>query len=159
MKNIFSAIVITFIIAVGCSNSQNATPINEDIISVSSGQSFGMCIGNCTNELIITGNNVILQQVNRSRGIINDTIQHSDISRTTAINSALSKISKKDFLALDDIYGCPDCADGGSEWLEVVFKDEKIKRVTFEYGGNVKGLEEITNILREQRLSLIEKYR
>jgi hypothetical protein len=33
---------------------------------------------------------------------------------------------------MDTVIGCPDCADGGAEWLELGFEKE-VKRVTFEY--------------------------
>ena len=36
------------------------------------------------------------------------------------------------FLALDSVIGCPDCADGGAEWIEIEYGDQSHK-VSFEY--------------------------
>jgi len=45
----------------------------------------------------------------------------------------LREVDQSAFVALDDRYGCPDCADQGGEWIEVRFADGNMKRVTFDY--------------------------
>ena len=35
------------------------------------------------------------------------------------------------FQSLDDVYGCPDCADGSAEFIEIIY-DGVAKQVTFE---------------------------
>ena len=53
------------------------------------------------------------------------------------------QLDMKAFLELDEIIGCPDCNDGGREWVEV--GDGLIqKRVTFE---SPEPPEELTNLL------------
>lgn len=37
-------------------------------------------------------------------------------------------------LALGDRLGCPDCADGGSEWLAFRMVDGRYHKVVFEFG-------------------------
>ena len=32
-------------------------------------------------------------------------------------NGILNEINLKEFYSLKDFYGCPDCADGGAEWI------------------------------------------
>ncbi|CAF4279798.1 unnamed protein product, partial [Rotaria sordida] len=48
---------------------------------------------------------------------------------------------------LDDRIGCPGCADGGIEWIEVNWSKES-KRVTFEYEALINGIEELIKYLR-----------
>ena len=54
------------------------------------------------------------------------------------------------FFILDERIGCPDCADGGSEWIEIGTKN-KIYKVTFEYGDSLKGLDELLKLVREEK--------
>ena len=51
---------------------------------------------------------------------------------------------------LDDRIGCPDCADGGAEWIEIDSMDG-VKRVTFENGQTVNGIEPLVEKLRQLR--------
>ena len=51
-------------------------------------------------------------------------------------------------LEFADVIGCPDCADGGGEWVEVMF-DDTVKRITFEYGDT---LEPIQNLIDQMRI-------
>lgn len=52
--------------------------------------------------------------------------------------------------ALPATIGCPDCADGGAEWIEVDI-DGEVKRVTFEYNADIPELQEILKLLRAVR--------
>ncbi|CAF3727721.1 unnamed protein product [Adineta steineri] len=65
----------------------------------------------------------------------------------------ISLIDSKNFQALDDTVGCPDCADGGAEWIQINYSN-KNKQVTFELGKLIKGFEGLINDLR----SLRDKY-
>ncbi len=47
-------------------------------------------------------------------------------------SSVTSKINLRGFFQLDEIIGCPDCADGGAEWIEIR-TIEKTQKVTFGY--------------------------
>ncbi len=54
------------------------------------------------------------------------------------------------FQSLDDRIGCPDCADGGAEWVQIDWNNGN-KRVTFENRQTVKGIEKLIEKLREMR--------
>ena len=60
----------------------------------------------------------------------------------------LDDIDLDTFLEMQETIGCPDCADGGAEWLELGFED-LVKRVTFEYGNEPGEFENIIPALRE----------
>ncbi len=142
-------------------DAPESTVLNE--LTIKSGQSFGFCIGKCYNEIIIKGSEVELfvqerairggqSSVDLKEYRYKEKLSAAEIETITkALN--LSKIS-----GLNDVYGCPDCADGGSEWLEVLQKGDVKDRVTFEYGNDVKDIESLTRLLRDKRQQLMEKY-
>ncbi|MEQ9008910.1 MAG: hypothetical protein RLP12_13560, partial [Ekhidna sp.] len=43
-----------------------------------------------------------------------------------------STINVQAFLSLEEIIGCPDCADGGSEWIEITTAQGS-KKITYEF--------------------------
>ena len=57
------------------------------------------------------------------------------------------------FRNLEEVIGCPDCADGGAEWIEITTKDLNHK-VTFEYNNEPEEMQDYIEILRE----FIKKY-
>lgn len=46
--------------------------------------------------------------------------------------------------------GCPDCADGGAEYIELQSGDRRY-RVVFEFGKTIPGFEPLVNNLRAHR--------
>lgn len=160
MKKLFITFSAIIMMAFSCEEKSSVQPINDHIIRVKSGQSFGMCMGKCYNELIVENNSVVLKQIERKeRGSDPQTIEHRDNTHWSRIKAELADFPKDKFLRLNKEYGCPDCADGGAEWLEVQFSDGTVKHVEFDYGSSVEGFEEIISSLRAHRLSLMEKYR
>lgn len=146
--------------AFSCEEKTSVEPFIGNIVRVSSGQSFGMCMGRCYNELIVENNTVTLKQIERKeRGGEQKTMEYHENSRFHQIKADLNDFPKKKFLKLDEVYGCPDCADGGTEWLEVRFSDGSSKRVIFNYGSTVTGFEEVISALRAHRLFLMDKYK
>ena len=47
----------------------------------------------------------------------------------------------------EDVIGCPDCADGGAEWIEVVTSDGS-KKITFESGDSLDTIHPLIDRLR-----------
>jgi len=60
------------------------------------------------------------------------------------------------FCNLDEVLGCPDCADGGAEWLELEC-DGKEKKVTFEFKSTPSGMEDLLREIRPLRDSLVAR--
>ena len=52
------------------------------------------------------------------------------------------------FFILEERIGCPDCADGGSEWIEIL-ANNKTYKVTFENGETLKGMDKLLKLVRE----------
>ncbi|CAF1249772.1 unnamed protein product [Rotaria sordida] len=67
-------------------------------------------------------------------------------------NELINLINDKSFQSLNDTEGCPDCADGGAEWIEIQWTNQK-KRVTFENGKLIKGFEGLVVALRNIRVN------
>ena len=61
------------------------------------------------------------------------------------------------FKNLNEVYGCPDCADGGAEFIEII-KNEEVHRVTFEYNKSVQRFEKLIELMRNHRAMFSEKY-
>ncbi len=53
------------------------------------------------------------------------------------------------FYKLEGILGCPDCADGGAEWIEVELRNGNTHKVTFEYENEPPEMKGYIGKLRE----------
>ncbi len=141
-----------------CTKETEITLLEGDVIK--SGQNFGFCIGNCFQEISIslaTGE-VVFEVRNNDTGDGNfrSTFFYDKISQKEkeAIKDAFSLQQLK---KLDPIIGCPDCADGGSEWVESNINGKSCK-VTFEYGREIEGINNLVTLLRNHRNILSNKY-
>ncbi|RZL44690.1 MAG: hypothetical protein EOP00_19295 [Pedobacter sp.] len=132
-----------------CFTACEKQKINENNI-VNYGTSFGMCVEYCNQSISITSAKVTFTKIkNRptpDTKTCEKTIDNEQFKNLTATID-LGKFDK-----LDERIGCPDCADGGAEWVEVV-RDGKKKRVTFEYGDAPKELAEAVAKFRELKAS------
>ena len=114
---------------------------------LSYGTSFGECLGYCVREIIVSGGITFT----KSGWNIGEELPDSSCSLVFIMNPLpgyLDDIDLDAFLAMDETIGCPDCADGGAEWLEIGFENE-VKRVTFEYMNEPNELKDIIPALRE----------
>ena len=103
----------------------------ESIDSISYGTSFGMCASYCINNLSISNDNVTFSKS-----------KHGQTPDTKTCTSAISKdeltaiknlVDENKVIALPERIGCPDCADGGAEWVSITLGG-KTHKVVFEYG-------------------------
>lgn len=158
MKKLFFGLIL---LAFSCdTNEAVLAPFAGDVVQVKSGQAFGMCVGTCRSELVISATQAtLLQRETPERG--GDPIDHKNSANASLakLHSLFKDFPSAEFKRLQDVYGCPDCADGGVEWLEVKFSDGSTKKVSIEYGSKLAGFDEIISALRTERLSLIEKNR
>lgn len=116
-----------------------------------SGTSFGECLGYCVTELTVEGREATLVYSGWEIGQQLPDIEHR---RTLSDAERLRLERAFDRAALrraDEIYGCPDCADGGAEWVGAS-GDGAEKRVTFEYGDEVGGLDDYIEVMRALRV-------
>jgi hypothetical protein len=146
-------------------------PSPEETLSIKTGTSFGHCGGYCTQEFVITRDKIIYTQIANPIGgggtkplpLIKQEIpikpeKWADLMRVNAY---------RDFQKLPNTIGCPDCADGGAEWIEVnkvgysdceTPKRFYSKKVTFEYGKPLPSNNAFAEKLRQLRTEIIKQY-
>jgi hypothetical protein len=148
-------------------------PSPEQTLSIKTGTSFGHCGGYCRQEFEITENKIIYSQIANPIGggqypkgfkpLIKQEIpiKHEKWEDLLKVNAM------RDFQKLPNTIGCPDCADGGAEWIEVNKvsssdcekpKQFYSKKVTFEYGKPLPANNAFAEKLRELRLEIIQQY-
>jgi hypothetical protein len=148
------AVAVLFIVAFSHCTTKVSPQTKEgvsDELTVRTGTSFGMCIGDhCVSDYVFNGTNVTLthksqrpQQQPASKSC-QFTISQTDWN-TIKANVNLDAFGKQPARI-----GCPDCADGGAEYVELELGDQK-HRVTFPYGETIPGFESLVSKLREHR--------
>jgi hypothetical protein len=122
---------------------------NNEIVSIKHGSSFGMCNGYCFNEYTYSESSSVKFSKGWGR---TDLSNYPDKYDTTEFSNKeweelILKLDSVKFFALPEIIGCPDCADGGAEWIEVATKEKTVK-VTFEFSNDVPEISALLSYLR-----------
>jgi hypothetical protein len=130
----------------GCEKNESDIS-SSDIEYVKYGTSFGECLGYCEKDITVT--NTRIDFLKNGRDLDGDLPEVSDSENISAKNwtELIDNISLDSFLKLDSIIGCPDCADGGAEWIEIKTK-QKTYKVIFEYQNEPVEMEGYINYLR-----------
>ncbi len=109
---------LAFVLFSQCSSiqaSKEQNPTESELVSIQWGKSFGMCRGYCFEEFTFTPDSVY-----RLRKSWQPELhpQQDSAWKEPAAYALFSAHANFDSLQiLGDRLGCPDCADGGSEWL------------------------------------------
>ena len=129
MKNcIYRTIIILFaLFLTTCSDDINS----EKIKTIKYGTSFGMCVGYCKHEMIVNSKKIIFNSSGSRENVITKT--KSESIKNSTWETLNSGIELKSFFELPVTIGCPDCADGGAEWLEIELENGDTHKVVFEY--------------------------
>ena len=106
---------------------------NSEIIQIKYGTSFGECIGYCKHDLVMKSDAVTYNCASWNASI--QPITHTDILNAATWDGLKISLNTKDFFNLPSTIGCPDCADGGAEWIEIELKNGNTHKVTFEYNN------------------------
>lgn len=134
-------------------NIETDNKVLKSITSISYGVSFGMCIGYCINKMEIKQTKVILNDSswNTEEYPAKNCQKSIPAEKWNELVQCADSIA---FTRLDSIYGCPDCADGGAEWVEITTPEWKHK-VTVDYSGPNRPavLENLFKKLRELKVS------
>ena len=129
------------------SSAENAT---SDPLTIRTGTSFGMCVGYCQHDYVVNGTTVTLTQ-NGTRTQASSPTKTCQTTLTSADWDALKALVNIDsFSSQPETIGCPDCADGGAEYVELAMGDRK-HRVTFSYNKTIPGSEALVDALRKRR--------
>lgn len=133
MKTKIIALMLLATVSLTACKSQR---VNERV-TINYGTSFGMCVNYCKQSIAIEFDKITFTKSKNGSNPDPKTCQKA-ISNEQ-FETLISDIDMDSFDKLEEVIGCPDCADGGAEWVEII-KDGKRKRVTFEYGKAPKEL-------------------
>ena len=162
MKNplVFTMILST-ILFVSCENEyrEDDTPASSLDYEINYGTSFGMCVGPCRKEMNFANNQLnFTVYYTEGRGAIGGIPKTYKEDLDLNLQKLLSQsIDYEAFNKIEERIGCPDCADGGAEFVELIRYNIKHK-VTFEYGKAPKEIEKLVTVLREKRVYFEQKY-
>lgn len=110
---------------------------------IGAGWSFGMCIGYCLADLVVDGDRLVLSGTDRRDEAILFVNEGSltPVGRER-LDAALAAFGDA---ALEPVYGCPDCADGGAAYLSLA-RDGVASRSDMEFGEPPVELAELYEI-------------
>lgn len=113
------------------------------------GTSFGECIGYCSQEVEVTPTLARLTRTSSDPSHYPTRVEEHNVSAGTW-EDLRAEVEASGIASLADVYGCPDCADGGAEWVEVETPGSK-KKVLFEAGDPPSGVASLVDVLRSVR--------
>lgn len=144
MNRIFLCLTFLLTTFSSCSDDEQS----QEIIQVKYGTSFGMCVGYCKNELTAKSSLITYQKEgwhdSEEKVICSETLDQEIWDEVNNFNQLST------FFELPGVLGCPDCADGGAEWVEIELANGEKHRVTFEYFKAPDVLKDYVIILRSQ---------
>lgn len=129
-------------ILLSCSNDA----IYNNIVQLNYGTSFGECMGYCKHDVTIKSNKATFNCYSWNTTM--QTLTKTDTIKSDALDSIYS-MNTKSFFNLSETIGCPDCADGGAEWIEIELTNGNKHKVTFEYSHEPTILKDQIKKLRE----------
>jgi len=151
-KSCFNLMIIICLFSLFACEMEEANRAGE-IKSISYGTSFGECLGYCKNQMELNEEVATLMKKGWNElGALPD-VQCTRTLGSQEFDNILDSIDLSIFILLDEVIGCPDCADGGAEWVEISF-DTTTHRVTFEYMNEPKELANVVPIMRELMASI-----
>ncbi|WP_424963284.1 hypothetical protein [Ekhidna sp.] len=126
------------------SNCQEQVQSSE-VIEIEFGTSFGMCAGYCIQTLKISEQEVSKTVIPR---MDQNLTEKTCSAASNGFSSLLSKVDLVAFMDLEETIGCPDCADGGAEWIKIS-TPERSKKVTYEFGKEPDAVKSFIGDIRE----------
>lgn len=121
--------------------------IQVPIVRVAGGSTFGECLGYCDNSIYVEPNRTAFVAIARD-GSYPPYKQYT--YGGASWSDLLNAINWNTFSQLPETIGCPDCADGGAEWIEVAISGKK-HRVTFEFGADIESIQPLVDLMRKLR--------
>lgn len=140
-------------LASGCKTPDNSTaPVvvqNGHVVSILHGTSYGHCIGYCVKEERYQELSIRMMQF--SRDSVNYPGKISEVPlQDGEFAELISLIDWNKWNQLETVIGCPDCADGGAEYVEIT-TPQGTRRVTFDAGSDPDGLQKLLDKMRYRR--------
>jgi len=139
--------VLIIAISSSCSNEAAYKDASfKNITELNYGTSFGFCNGFCKHDVTIRSTKATYICYSWYPTV--QTVTRTENLRTSALDSIYS-VNTSAFFNLPETIGCPDCADGGAEWLEIELPNGNKHKVTFEYYNEPTSIKDQIRKLRE----------
>jgi hypothetical protein len=119
-------ILLAFTVTSQCKKDKN------EITQIVYGKSFGECLGYCIKEMNVSNDKIFIEESSWDTELTPMTCS-GNIS-ADEWQDLVNSVNIDEFFNLDEVIGCPDCTDGGAEWIEIKTGDS-VHKVTFEYGN------------------------
>jgi hypothetical protein len=140
------------VVLAACSASvldpESLESLDARTLELTTGTSFGMCAGLCVTELRVDSLELTFTETANRGEILPRTrvlpLSLADWKRVRSLVDAAA------LARLEGVHGCPDCADGGAEWIQIGSVRGPV-RVTFEYGATLDGIGPLQAELRSLR--------
>ncbi|MEM6735752.1 MAG: hypothetical protein AAF620_06760 [Bacteroidota bacterium] len=140
------AILFFSLIACICILKKPLANQDSKITEIRFGTSFGMCAGYCIQEVSFTRDKVektLIPHRDKSMDVKKCSLNYEGFEML-AVSIDLEAIKK-----LEATIGCPDCADGGAEWIQIFTNDGLPKKVTYSYNDEPEAVKPFIENLRE----------
>jgi hypothetical protein len=131
-----------------CEGNDPTAPTAIDVTIIRSATSFGMCLGYCRSALEVTAERVTYRIFDDRTGM--PTLERATPTGAAEWRSLSAAVEREKIQALPGVMGCPDCADGGSESIEVIARDWS-HAVTFELRAQIPQLQPLLDQVRRIR--------
>jgi len=128
-------VILLVTVTSSCSNES----LYRNVAQVNYGTSFGMCVGYCKRDVSIDSVYTSYSCAGWTKDL--QPIQYKVQTAKSAWDSVKVLINNKAFFELPATIGCPDCADGGAEWVEVKLLNGTAHKVVFEYNNEPQQLQ------------------
>lgn len=133
--------IIALLSFIACDDNKH-----EEILFIKHGSSFNECRGYCYSETTFSKTHII--KFSKSWNHEKPEKFNSVAINKAKWNKIISKIEVDDFFQLQKVFGCPDCSDGGAEWIEIK-TTTKTHKVLFDFDAQIEGISQIRTILNK----------
>lgn len=137
---------VLLILMQACSSADSDELLDEgDYIKY--GTSFGMCLGYCIHDIKITSDEIYFS---KNGHVIDGLLPEVTLSTPIEMRywqTLTAQVNFDEFNQLDSVIGCPDCADGGAEWIEIRHNGH-VHKVIFEYMNEPETVSPFISYLR-----------
>jgi hypothetical protein len=147
-------VVLVIVLALVFKINPKVSTSTQTMLTIRYGTSFGHCVGYCEKEIEVTEATTTFTaegwDANRKP---RDPITKQTPTDTKVWKDIIAAVNEETMKSLPGRIGCPDCADGGAEWIEVTQKDgssQKVlfsKKVEFEYNNPPEELTSMAKVL------------
>ncbi|MFT4733111.1 MAG: hypothetical protein ACI9DJ_000600 [Algoriphagus sp.] len=140
------SLLFSFLICFGCNKAVGPEPA-DGFEYFSYGSFFGECLGYCQTEIKIEKELVKQKATGWNLEGELPIIERTEVINQSYFEELTKYLDFNKFKKLNEVLGCPDCKDGGGEWVEIK-RNGRTYKITFEYGNEPKELSKTIRLLR-----------